>query len=259
MAKVLRGKVFPSGTIEFSFALNPWAQQWMETMRMKNKSSSRIFVRPANVEIQIELAPGLNATEFNWLHHTHQVLMISDSVFLKPIENSFRFQIAELDLGKGRTLLTVGSTDIASYAKKNWNRIKYFYAHRYEGFYFDFKKLVTGREGKPAPNSLELFARLRAEQNSPGCHLSFVATGSNVCNDIITWRSTVEKGESGRFSVDDAEVRIEVSGAKRPLTFLRQYRTEFHNLSFEFEGDLVKAVLAKRLPTQPATGKRKNK
>ncbi|HMO12681.1 MAG TPA: hypothetical protein PKD64_09605 [Pirellulaceae bacterium] len=258
MPKLLHGKVFPSGAIEFSYAMNPWAKDWALSMVKQNKSIRQLYIRPDHVEIKLEASPGLDANEFDWIERTNQILMISDKVFLKSIEQSFRFSQAELDLGKERTLMTVSATDLQKYAQQHWNRVKYFYAYRYEEFYFDLKKLVTGRQDKPASHVIELVTRLRRVEEENGCHISFAATGSTVCNEFITWRRTVEKGATGRFAQDDMEVKIELGGAKRPITFLRESRPEFKNVAYEFESEYMEAQLAKRLP-QPAPSKKSGK
>ncbi len=247
--KALQGKVFPSGGIEFSFIANKWASDWYARMLEQKKVSSRININPQKIPLNFELTKGLDAAEFDWLERISNLINSADQVYLRIIEGSFRFQKAIHKFSDTRQMVTLGASDVQGYAKKHWQRIKYFFAHRYEGFYFDVKKIVTGREGKQEQNSFELITKVRPEPQDTSCHLSFLATGSNVSNEIVSWRNSVDKGQSGRFSEDSTEVRFRVATTRRPLTFLHEYREEFKNHSYEFEGEQIqthRARIAKR-------------
>jgi hypothetical protein len=71
--------------------------------------------------------------------------------------------------------------------------------------------------------------------------LTFDATGSNAHIDLISWRSTVADGESGRFSPTNGRISLSLSSFKRPFTFCEEYHEDFKSRWFVFTPATVQA------------------
>lgn len=247
--KVLKGKLFPSGNIEFSFVENEWAYRWYESNAAKSGATGRIEFNPAKISIDISLSANLDDEEFGWLDHIKTILDASDKVYLRVVDKCFRFQRAVHQISKTREIMVLGSqADINSYAQKHWSTVNYFFVDRFEGYVFEIKKMVTQRAGSETTTKpMDLSVKVGTDESEQTSQLSFIGTGSGAPVEIVDWRKSVPEGGSGRFSNDKIHVRLKVFQARQPLVFLHEIREEFKNQSYEFKGDALNRELKKML------------
>jgi len=238
--KQLDGKLFRSGAIEFAFQKNQWAYNWYSKAAREKNAAPRVVIDPQKISLAVEVSSSDDEDDDAWLKPVLQLLRSADKVYLEVTEKYFRFQKAVYQIKPNLKLITLGAPhDIDDFAKKNWHRIKYFYARRQDDVTFDLKKIYTHRAGTGDTERIELITRIRTVDGHPEAHLSFLASGSGTPNEIIEWRMSVEQGQTKRFAVDGTHLEIKVVQARRPLTFLHEVREEFNNHSFEFEGEAL--------------------
>lgn len=249
----LIGHAFNTGRIDFTRELNPWAFQRIDA-GMKKSQRDRILVDPTQAKIELHSAPVNDGVVPEWMGEMEQFLQCADSVYLQFKSEVLRFRNANLDAGKKRTFVAIGSAaEFDQYAAENWSRIRYFYAERrISAFCFDVTTLITHRhDAEPMPNRMELELRMDLQHFSGQPQLVFDATGSSAPLEIIEWRGTVKEGEIGRFSPKDADIILGVRNVSRPFTFLHEDREEFKSHSYTFYGEktqkLLERVLEKRI------------
>ena len=243
----LQGKPYSSGAIEFSYAENDWAANWYEKNAEKLKDTRRIEINPNKVALVVNSSEDSNPDDYGWLDRVQTILDSADRVYLRVLSQCFRFQRAVHKISDTREIVTLGTqTDVESYARKHWDRIKYFFCNRYDGFSFEIKKMVTYRKDSDAKlRSMDLITRVGTKSGEETSQLSFLATGSGASNEIINWRNSIAEGAGGRFDQDELQIRIKIGQFTQPLTFLHEVRQEFNNDSYEFEGDQLKREIAK--------------
>jgi hypothetical protein len=241
----LKGIVYQSGTIEFQEADNRWA---FSAIKAGMKSASgRVVLDPKKAPIELIVSDKANADEMPWLDELSLLLATADRVYLKPVQESLRFQQANHEIKKNQQLITLGGqADVDEYAKLNWSRIKYFYAFRHDNFRFDIKRMMSHRDGhSDKTKRIELITRLLSSTDRNETHITFDATGADASIEIINWRSSVNEGDTKRFLDEGMHCEIKVQQVKRPITFFHEYREEFKNHAYEFEGENRESAMSR--------------
>lgn len=245
----LIGHAFKTGRIDFTRELNPWAFQRIDA-GMKKSQRDRILVDPKQAKIELHSAPVNEGGAPEWMGEMERFLQCSDSVYLQFKSEVLRFRRANLDAGKNRTFVAIGSAaEFESFTADNWKRIRYFYAQRrVAAFCFDVTTLITHRhDAEPTPNRMELDLRMDLQHFSGKPQLVFDATGSAAPLEIIEWRGTVKEGEIGRFSPKDADIILNVRNVSRPFIFMHEDRAEFKSHSYTFYGEKTEQLLERLL------------
>lgn len=242
----LVGTIFQPGTIEFLHRNNKWAFD-----RMQSESSAdqipRVVFDPKKLSIELELSENVAPEEIPWVDHVLKLLLTADQVFLKPEHEKLRFQQAVHELGKRRQLITLGNqSDVNEFAKRSWQNIRYLYANRRTDFQFNISTIISHRDGEAIlPNKVELKSRMFHVDDEPLPHVVFDATGSDAPMEIVAWRKSTEENRECRFAPEDSRIELRVAVHKQPLSFIHEYREEFNNHAYIFEGDTMNANLKK--------------
>lgn len=243
----LIGTIFQTGAIEFLEPDNEWAFRAIRATKGDPTAVPRVVFDPSKAAIELKRSPNLQGRDVKWLDRARLLLGTADKVFLKPDTGGLRFMQAVHDFGNHQQLITLGSQpDADDFAKKYWRRIKYFYAHRVDEFRFRLTKLVTFRDKDTPPHDrVELEARQVWPDGDPAPHVVFDATGAKAAVQIVEWRNDVKGKDSCRFDRDDMRVELRVMVNRQPLTFYHEYRGEFRNHAFEFEGSKLDKKIGK--------------
>ncbi|MEL7496333.1 MAG: hypothetical protein AAFN77_01895 [Planctomycetota bacterium] len=241
----LIGHAFVTGRIDFTRELNPWAFQRIDA-GMKKSQRDRIFVDPTQAKFELVSAPVNEGEDPEWMSQTERILRCSESVYLQYKNGVLRFRVANLDAGKDRSFVTIGTQEeFDHFAASKWNKIRYFYAERRPGaFCFDFNTMITHRDGvelETRPMELEL--RLDQNHLSGRPQLVIDATGSGAPLEIIEWRGNVKEGETARYSPTKSHMVCSVRNVNRPFTLLHEDRKEFRSHSYTFNGEKMDKLL----------------
>lgn len=236
----LIGYAFSTGRIDFTREDNPWAFSRIDS-GMKQSQKDRIRVDPAQAPIELRSAPINGDVEPVWMKQMEAVLKSSDSIYLQYKSGLLRFRRANHEAGKNKTFVTLGNQDeVDLFASEHWQRIRYLYAHRRNGFCFDVATLITHKStSDQETRRIELGTRLDMTHDSGVPQLSFDATGSGASVDIIEWRGKVREGETGRYAPEDCHLEVDVRNVIRPFSFLHEDRAEFSNHSYTFGSEKV--------------------
>ena len=243
----LIGTVYPSGVIEFLREDNRWA---FRAIRAGMKTpSGRVVLDPKKAPIQLQLSDKVAEGTLPWLEQIQLLLATADRVYLRPGDQSLRFLQATHEFPKNQQLITLGDQSaVEHYAEENWQRLKYFYTKRCDGFRFDIRKMFSHRDHHAlAGQRIELETRLQVDEEDAAVHVMFDATGSGVHNDFIDWRGSINEGEIGKFIPEDSHIVLSITQVRRPITLHYENREEFKSHAFEFEGDHLNSAL-KKLP-----------
>lgn len=218
-----------------------------EQLTIKYRATGRIELDPQKVALDFQIGSGLKEEDYPWADRVRTLMQTADQVFFRALEKCFRFQKSVHRVSPTKQIITLGTqSDINTYAKKHWDKINYFFAGRKKGYNFDIRKMVTCREDRELTSTpLDIDGRVFINSDEDICQLNFLATGAGASNEVINWRSSIDEGSTGRFSLDGIHVRFKVPLAKQPLTFLHEIREEFNNHSYEFEGEQISKELKK--------------
>ncbi len=238
----LKGILYPSGNIDFPRNLNEWAFARMQNLR--SDQEKRIVMHPELAPIELSRSPELQE-EANWLESMQDIVNASTTVNLARREAALRLRQAVYDISEDLKIVTLATQEaIDEFAAAHWKRISYFYAARHDGFRFDLGTLISMKQDEPhREKAMELVTRVVEQSTGQVPSLTFDATGSHADVNIVDWRGTVAEGETGRFKLDDTEVRISVPQARMPMTFLFERRPEFNNYAYIFAGDKLERQL----------------
>ena len=241
----LIGHAFATGRVDFTRELNPWAFQRIDA-GMKKSQQDRILVDPSQARIELQSAP-VNGEEVpEWMEETEQLLRTADSVYLQYKSGVLRFRVANLDAGKDRNFVTIGTQEeFDHFAELNFQRIRYFYAERRAAAVcFDFHTLITHRtDSELETTRMELELRLDQLHESGRPQLAINATGSTAPLEIIEWRGSVKEGETARYSPENRHMVVSVRSVNRPFTILHEDRKEFKSHSYTFNGEKMEKLL----------------
>ncbi len=244
----LKGILYPSHHIEFPRELNPWAFQRMDAEMDKSKSN-RVVMKPEVAPIELEPSSSIEPKDAMWLERTTNLLNTSDNVFLERKDQALRLRRAVHEINKHCQLITLAAQeDIDEFAAEFWSKVSFFYATRHDSFQFSLGTLISLKHGeRERERTLELQTHQVANESGDPPQLIFNATGSSASVDIVEWRSSVPEGESGRFLLPDCQVAVLVTMAKQPMTFCHEYRDEYKNHAYIFEGEKLESRLARML------------
>ncbi len=243
----LIGTIFQTGAIEFLEPDNEWAFRAIRATKGDPATVPRVVFDPSKAAIELKLSPNLQGREVKWLERARLLLGTADKVFLKPDSGGLRFMQSVHDFGNHQQLITLGSqVDADDFATRYWRRLKYFYTQRVDEFRFRLTKLVTYRDKDTPPHDrVELEARQVWPDGDAAPHVVFDATGAKAPVQIVEWRNEVKGKDKSRFDREDMRVELRVMLSRQPLTFFHEYRGEFHNHAFEFEGDKLERMVRK--------------
>ena len=255
----LIGHAFVTGRIDFTRELNPWAFQRID-QGMKQSQKDRILVDPTQARVELHSAPVNGEETPDWMELMEKFLQCCDNFYLQFKSNVLRFRVANMDAGKDRKFVAIGTQEeFDHFTKENWQRIKYVYAQRRVGaFCIDFNTLTTHRVGAQL-DSQPLELELRMDQFHPDGkpHIVIDATGSGAPLEIIEWRGTVDEGENSRFDPKNKHLKLSVRNVNRPFTLLHEDRKEFGSHSYTLAGEkmeqLLDRVIIRRLREREAS------
>jgi hypothetical protein len=238
----LIGFAHQSGTIVFGRRENPWAFRRMDD-EMRTEQQNRVKFDPSLAPVVIEPSPNCDVGELPWLDDVRRLLESAQFVFLQRNEDLLRFRRAVHQIDPQKLLITLGTqTELEHFAAEHWTKLSHFYASRRDGFRFDIEKVVARDKDQQQPfEPLEIHGRLGAHPESGEMMVTFDATGSNAPLDVISWRSTVADGESGRFAPANARISLSISNFKQPYTFCQEYHDDFKSNWFLFDPTTVRS------------------
>ena len=242
----LVGTIFQPGVIEFHREKNQWALEMVDS-RSAEESIPRLRFDPQKVLIELECSPKINPDDYPWVDRVQSYLRTADQVYLKPEDNYLRFMQAIHKVGKRQKLITLGSqTDVNAFANRFWKNIRFLFAHRKDDFRFNLGMLVTNKPGEEKKtNKIELKCRMNPDGDGGLPAISFDATGSEAPPQIVDWRKSTEMDKACRFAIEGHHIELRIVVQRQPLTFLHEFREEFNNHSFTFEGDTLTTRLKK--------------
>ena len=244
----LKGTAHSSGAIEFSRDENPWAFRRMDD-KLKLSQEKRIVFRPEVAPIEIEPYRSISEADLPWLERTRQLLNTAETVYLARIDNTLRFRQAVHETGVNQKLVVLGSQEeVDAYAKEYWQKLTYFFAQRHMGYKFDITSM-TWRVNPEVPprDKVELVGNLMSGGGDSLPHVTFDATGSTASAHIVGWRSTVKDGEIGKFTQEDAFIRLSMTNIRQPLVFCHDFRKTLNSHTFIFIGEKLDERLRKML------------
>ncbi len=243
----LSGVLYQSGNIDFPKKQNEWA--FSRLQNLPEGQQKRIVMNPEVAPLELTRSPDVDAAETSWLERLMPVLNACNSVNLQLRETSLRLRKAIYDVDQETKLVVLISQEaIEEFCREHWQKIAYFYAYRHDGFCFDINTMISMKQGeKDREDSMELVTRVVETDGPTPSTMTFNATGSTAHMKIVDWRSAVKEGESGRFKVDETQVRIAFSQLTCPMVFLYEKRTEFRNHSYTFGGEKLEKQLKRML------------
>jgi hypothetical protein len=255
----LKGILYATGNIEFPCEHNAWAFQRMQSMR--SDQEKRIIVHPQVAPVELTRAAGVEEEKTPWLESFQDMLNACSSLNLLRRTDSLRLRkgIFEVD-DQCRIVTLVSQEAFDEFAHEHWRRIAYFYAYRHDIFRFDITTLISMKNHDPArPNTIELTTRVSEGVDGKLPGMTFDATGTTAHVDIVEWRGSVQEGESGRFKIDDTQVRLAMPKLRIPITFLYERRPEFDNHAYYFSGERLESALKRMMkrhsrPKPPESG-----
>lgn len=241
----LIGHAFLSGRIDFVRELNPWAFQRID-QGMRQSQRDRILVDPTQAQVELHPAPLNEGEAPEWMDSLERILRSCDKFYLQFKSEVLRFRFAQLDAGKDRQFVTIGTQEeFDQYTQQHWQQIKYFYAERRLGaFCFDFNTLITNRINSKVDSSpMELELRFDQNHSDGKPRIVIDATGSSAPLEIIEWRGTVKEGENGRFAPKNKHMQVSVRNVNRPFTMLHEDRKEFGSHAYTLAGEKMEQLL----------------
>ena len=137
---------------------------------------------------------------------------------------------------------------IDEFANQFWGRIRYFYAHRFDGFRFNIGTLISSKQQTaPQGDVIEIQARVVGAEDTAIPTITFDATGSTADVDLVEWRGSVKEGATGRFKHDERDVQVLIPQTRQPLIFLHEKRPEFKTHAYMFNGEKLDKCLKRAL------------
>ncbi len=250
----LKGILYKSGNIDFPRELNPWAFDRMQSMR--SDQEKRIVLNPEIAPLELSRGQGAERAKSGWLEHLQVQLNAATSINLLRRQDALRLRKAIFEINDHSSIITLVSQEsIDEFAAQHWHRIAYFYASRHDGFRFDIGTLISMKDGEAArERQMDLVVRVVdvPERDLPA--VTFDATGSHAHVNIVDWRKAVAEGQSGRFQLDDTQIRLVLPQVRAPITFLYERREEFHNHSYLFSGDKLDKLLGRAIRNRNSSG-----
>jgi hypothetical protein len=241
----LKGIAHSSGIIEFTRLQNPWAFQRMDA-GLKEGQEKRIVVKPEIAPIEIALSPHITEADVPWLERIRLLLRTADMVYLQRSEESLRFRQAVHETGPNQKLITLGSqAEVNEYAAEFWSRALHFFALRHDGFRFDINSMTCRDNEERVTEKIEVAGRLVPGAGGSLPTLTFDATGSGANVHLVSWRSSIKDGESGKFAPDGAHICLSVANNKQPFTFCHDYRATLKSHTYIFQGEKMDQRLKK--------------
>ena len=236
----LTGYAHSSGTIAFPRTENAWAFQRMDA-DMKSGQEKRVVVKPEIARIVVLPSPKATLDELPWMERTQMLLSTAETVYLERHEDLLRFRQAIHKISKDQQFVTLGSQEeVDEFSHSRWSKLSHFYAARREGFRFDITKAICRmRDIDKKSNQMEISTRLFEYEYDELPRLTFDATGSDVHTDLISWRSMVKDGESGRFAPEGTRLQLRIRGIKQPFSLIYEFRSDLNSHWYIFDQELV--------------------
>ncbi|MDG2012359.1 MAG: hypothetical protein P8J33_02570 [Pirellulaceae bacterium] len=243
----LKGILYQSGNLDFPRSENEWAFARMRGLR--EDQANRIVMHPTMAPIELSISSELDPSSAPWLEPVADILNACSTVNLQLRESTLRLRkaICEID-NNHRLVVLVSQEAVDEFAKQYWGRIRYFYAHRFDGFRFNIGTLISSKQQAVTKGDvIEIQARVVAAEDSAIPTVTFDATGSTADVDLVEWRGGVKEGASGRFKHDNRDVQIAIPQTRQPLIFLHEKRPEFKSHAFMFNGEKFDKCLKRAL------------
>ena len=238
----LIGYAFESGRIDFPEEDNSWAFARIKSS-MKASQKDQIRLDPSQAPIELRSAVSNSDGAPVWMESMETVLGTANSIYLQLKDGLLRFRRANHEAGANRTFITLGTQDeFDSFAKQNWQNIRYFFASRRIGaFCFDMTTMFTYKNDfEEETKRIELTARLDSPDPEGEPQFTLDSSGANASVEVIEWRGTVKEGEIGRYHPEGSHIEMNVRLVNRPFTILHENRVEFNNHSYTFSGDKMR-------------------
>ena len=243
----LKGIFYQSGNLDFPRSENEWAFARMQGLR--EDQASRIVMHPKVAPIELSISSELDASAAPWLASVADILNACSTVNLQLRESTLRLRkaICEID-DNHRLVVLVSQEAIDEFANQFWGRIRYFYAHRFDGFRFNIGTLISSKQQTaPKGDVIEIQARVVGTEDTAIPTITFDATGSTADVDLVEWRGSVKEGATGRFKHDERDVQVLIPQTRQPLIFLHEKRPEFKTHAYMFHGEKLDKCLKRAL------------